>query len=288
MKSAAEENFPVGSWLIARRLRPHIAAFYAFARSADDIADNPGLAVDQKLRRLDAFEAGLDGETGAGIPDVAVRLRMSLAETSVTSDHCRALLQAFRLDARKSRYADWPELMEYCSLSAAPVGRYLLDLHGEAVAARPAADALCAALQVLNHVQDCRRDFLDLDRIYLPGDSLRRHEAHERDLAGDMSTPELRAALHETLARTERLINQARPLIAALSSRRLAMESATILRLAIRLAARLAGTDPLANRVAPSTWDFLAAGCGGVLATMTRRSIVGAAGRPAYRRPWKT
>jgi hydroxysqualene synthase len=283
MKTAADENFPVGSRLIARPLRPHIAAFYAFARGADDIADDPSLSADQKLLRLDAFEAGLDGMTGDGIPRAAIRVRQSLEEMGVASDHCRHLLQAFRLDACKARYADWSELMAYCMLSAAPVGRYLMDLHGEATVARPAADALCAALQVLNHLQDCRRDFLDLDRIYLPQDALRRHGARERDLAGDASTSELRAVLDETLAKTERLIGDGQALPAALSSRRLAMESATILRLADRLATRLARADPLANRVALSKWDFLAAGCGGILAIMTRRNIGGMAGRPASR-----
>src|SRR3546814_4196876 len=123
MKTATYENFPVGSWLIARALRPHIAAFYAFARGADDIADDPSLSTDRKLRRLDAFEAGLDGMAGDGVPGAAIRIRQSLKETGVASDHCRHLLQAFRLDARKSRYADWSELMGYCALSAAPVGR---------------------------------------------------------------------------------------------------------------------------------------------------------------------
>lgn len=281
VKTAADENFPVGSWLIARPLRRHIAAFYAFARAADDIADDPTFSADQKLLRFDAFEAGLDGRDGWEIPGVAVQVSRSLAQTGITDAHCRHLLRAFRLDTCKSRYADWSELMAYCALSAAPVGRYLLDLHGEAASARPAADALCAALQILNHLQDCRRDLLDLDRIYLPLDTLRHYGAGERDIALDAATPELRAALDDTLARTGQLIAEARALPAMLLSRRLAMESATILRLADRLAAKLARTDPLATRVALSKRDFLAAGCGGILAAMARLISAGPVGQPA-------
>src|SRR5262249_34992717 len=153
----------VGSFLIRRDLRAHVHAFYRFARNADDIADSPILAASDKLRRLDRMAAVLDGAPGDDAP-VATAMRASLAETGGTAQHCHAVLHAFRQDAVKLRYRDWDDLMEYCRYSAAPVGRQLLDLHGESRDTWPASDALCSALQVLNHLQDCADDHRNLDR----------------------------------------------------------------------------------------------------------------------------
>ena len=112
-KGRGDENFPVGSWLIRRDLRPHVHAFYRFAREADDIADNPHLSANDKVRRLDRMAAVLDGAPGADSP-AATAMRASLAATGVTAQHCHDVLRAFRLDATKLRYRDWDDLMEYC------------------------------------------------------------------------------------------------------------------------------------------------------------------------------
>ena len=170
-KSAPDENFPVGSRLLPARLRPHVAAFYAYARAIDDIADNPELAPADKVERLDGFARAV---SGAESTDPAYRkahdVRRSLAETGVTHRHCVDLTRAFKQDATKLRYDDWDDLIGYCNFSAAPVGRYLVDLHGESREAYPASDALCNALQVLNHLQDCGDDYRALNRVYLPQD----------------------------------------------------------------------------------------------------------------------
>ena len=179
-KGAGDENFPVASWLIAAKLRPHVMAFYRFARTADDIADAPNLSPHEKLARLDHMAEGLEGEAGN---DVTVALRHSLHETGVSAVHCHQLLDAFRQDAVKSRYASWAELMDYCALSAAPVGRFMLDLHGQSKATWTASDALCAALQVINHLQDCGDDYRQLDRVYLPEDWMAAEGAEVADLA---------------------------------------------------------------------------------------------------------
>src|ERR1700688_2137418 len=112
-KGRSGENFPVGSWLIRRDLRVHVHAFYRFARNADDIADNPALATEDKLRRLDRMAAVLDGAAGSDSP-AASAMRASLAATGVTAEHCHDVLHAFRLDAVKLRYRDWDDLMGYC------------------------------------------------------------------------------------------------------------------------------------------------------------------------------
>ena len=168
-KDAGGENFPVGSVLLPAALRPHVAAFYGFARAADDIADNPALEPDDKIARLNRMAEAIEGgHAGDSALAKAHLMRDSLAATGVTPRHCLDLLDAFRQDAAKRRYADWDEVIAYCMRSAAPVGRYLMDLHGEDRALRPAADALCNALQLLNHLQDCGEDYREMDRVYIP------------------------------------------------------------------------------------------------------------------------
>jgi farnesyl-diphosphate farnesyltransferase len=248
-KDRADENFPVGSALIGRALRPHVHAFYAFARNADDIADSPVLAPDDKLARLDVMEDVLLGARDGGSPS-AILLRDSLAATGVTARHATDLLIAFRRDATKTRYADWDELLDYCRFSAMPVGRHVLDLHGE----EPAkvylpSDALCAALQVLNHVQDCAKDLAALDRCYLPQDMLAAGGADLDDLRGRVETPGLRWVFAGLLDRTEALCEVAGALPGRTRDRRLRLETAVIVGLARRLAARLRRGDPVATRV---------------------------------------
>jgi farnesyl-diphosphate farnesyltransferase len=268
-KGRSGENFPVGSWLIRRDLRVHVHAFYRFARNADDIADNPALAAEDKLRRLDRMAAVLDGAAGRESP-AASAMRASLAETGVIAEHCHDVLHAFRLDAVKLRYRDWDDLMGYCRYSAAPVGRQLLDLHGESRATWPASDALCAALQVLNHLQDCAADYRALDRVYLPLADLDAAGCGVEILAAPATNPELRRVLDATLDRTERLIATARGLPPGVAARGLRRESAVIVGLAARLAHRLRRGDPLATRVALTKADFAAALLTGVLARRQR------------------
>ena len=254
-KDRGDENFPVGSWLIRRDLRVHVHAFYRFARNADDIADSPVLMADDKLRRLDRMAAILDGAPGDGSP-AAVAMRASLAATGVTAQHCHDILHAFRQDAIKLRYRDWDDLMEYCRYSAAPVGRQLLDLHGEGRHTWPASDALCSALQVLNHLQDCADDYRNLDRVYLPLADLAAASCPVEALAAPAAGPGLRRVLDRLLDRTETLIATARLLPPGVAARGLRCESAVIVGLAGRLARRLRRGDPLASRVKLSRGDF--------------------------------
>jgi farnesyl-diphosphate farnesyltransferase len=256
-KDRADENFPVGSLLIARRLRPHIHAFYGFARNADDIADSESLSPDEKIARLDAMEAVLTGSAPADSAPSAERLRVSLAATGVSSIHARELLVAFRQDAVQNRYENWAALMDYCRYSAAPVGRYVLDLHGEGRETWPASDALCAALQVLNHLQDCAGDLRSLDRCYIPQEMMARHEARVDDIARPKTAAGLRAVFDEMLILTEQLNRDAGLLPRGVKSRRLRLETAVIAGLARRLTARLRRGDPLATRVSLRAPDVL-------------------------------
>ena len=252
------ENFPVGSFLIRRDLRMHVHAFYRFARNADDIADNPGLSAEDKVRRLDRMAEILDGAPG-GESLSAAMMRASLLETGVTAQHCHDVLHAFRLDAVKRRYEDWDDLMAYCRYSASPVGRQLLDLHGETRETWPASDALCSALQVLNHLQDCADDHRLLDRVYLPLEDLAAERIGVEALTAGASSPALRRVLDRVLDRTAALVEMARELPSRVAAPGLRWECGVIVELAARLLLRLRRGDPLATRVKLHKWDFLAA-----------------------------
>jgi hydroxysqualene synthase len=267
-KGRGDENFPVGSWLIRRDLRVHVHAFYRFARNADDIADSPTLAAADKLRRLDRMAAVLDGAPDASDAEspAAAAMRRSLAETGVAAQHCHDVLRAFRQDATKLRYRDWDDLMDYCRYSASPVGRQLLDLHGESRDTWPPSDALCSALQVLNHLQDCAADYRHLDRVYVPLDHLDAAGLTVAVLTAPEATPAFRRVLDALLDRTEALIDAARDLPPRVGAPRLRWESATIVALAARLARRLRHGDPVAGRVGLSRGDFAAAFLTGILA----------------------
>jgi squalene synthase HpnC len=262
-KAASGENFPVGSFLIRKDLRRHVHVFYLFARAADDIADNPALAPDEKVRRLDRMGEILDGAAGDDAPSAAA-MRVSLGETGVTAEHCHDVLRAFRLDATKLRYSDWDDLMEYCRYSASPVGRQLLDLHGESRATFPPSDALCSALQVLNHLQDCGEDYRELDRVYLPQQILAAHGGTTEQLSGKSLSPGLRRTLDELLDRTAALVVTAQALPGAVASVGLRCESAVIVALAGRLTGLLRRGDPLATRVKLTKRDFAGALIGGL------------------------
>jgi squalene synthase HpnC len=290
-KGAADENFPVGSWLLPAHLRPHIALYYAYARAIDDIADNPELPPDEKIRRLDGFARVItdapsgdpqDGDRQDGAPHdssgaadpayaTASAIRNSLHETGVSPRHCLDLITAFKQDAFKSRYESWDELIGYCLNSAAPVGRYLIDLHGEPKEAHGPSDALCNALQIINHLQDCADDFREIDRVYIPEDWLREAGSTVADLTATAASPALRSVLDRCLDEVDELMREASALPRHISSFRFAMECAVIIRIAQTLSADLRQRDPLATRVALSKPRYLWCGVTAILALSGRR-----------------
>lgn len=246
-KGHRDENFPVASVLLSAVHRAPIMAFYRFARAADDIADHDSATPSEKLDRLSRMRAGLDGDA-AGAPE-ALELRKAMVDRWLDAVHARDLLTAFERDVTVDRYADWAALMEYCRYSAMPVGRFVLDVHGEDAAIRPANDALCAALQVINHLQDCGKDYRTIRRVYLPLDVMAEHGARVEDLAKDRATPALRKTIIALAGRTRALLMVSAPFAAAIRDRKLAAEVAVIQRLAESLAVRLERHDPLSERV---------------------------------------
>jgi len=245
-KSHRDENFPVASWLVRRELRAPILAFYRFARAADDVADHPDASPDRKLDQLARMEASLRGDKGNA---ESTALRAVLQAHGLTDQHALDLLEAFRRDVTKRRYADWAELMDYCRYSAAPVGRFVLDLHGESTALWPANDALCTALQVINHLQDCGKDHRALDRVYIPVEALAAHGATVDDLAAPRASSTLLRTIEALAGRTADLLGQSRGFAPAIADRRLALEVGAIQALAEDLTNRLSRLDPLSQRV---------------------------------------
>jgi len=268
-KGHRDENFPVASRLIHPRHRGIILAFYEFVRIADDMADHARLASQQKLELLDRLEAGLLGRHD-DIPE-AVTLRVALSERGLAPRHAQDLLTAFRMDVTKLRYHDWDELMNYCSYSAMPVGRFVLDVHGEDRSTWPANDALCAALQIINHLQDCKKDYRDLDRVYVPLDALTTAGAMVEDIGKDTSSLPLRRCLAALAIRTGELLDQSAAFSASIRDVRLALEVAVIQTLARRLVALLTKRDPLSQRVHLNKAGVVAAGLAGLVSGASGR-----------------
>jgi squalene synthase HpnC len=276
-KGHRDENFPVASFLIHPRHRKVILAFYNFVRTADDIADHASLTPQEKLGLLDRLEAGLVGENDDD--PVTNHLRDALAERALTPRHAQDLLAAFKLDVTKLRYRDWDDLIGYCSLSAMPVGRFVLDVHGESLSTWPANDALCAALQIINHLQDCKDDYRNLDRVYVPLDALAAHGIGVEALGEPRASPTLLAALHGVAERTERLLGESDDFPVLINDWRLSLEVSVINRLAHRLARILKSRDPLSDRVRlPMP----------AVAGLTMIGVLGGASRRLGRRPSAT
>ena len=269
-KGHRDENFPVASHLIHPKHRGAILAFYHFVRAGDDVADHAALSPERKVALLDGLA---DAVTGAGPADPeAEPLRAELAARGLPPLHALELLDAFRMDAHKSRYANWDELVHYCRYSAMPVGRFVLDVHGENPArVYAASDAICAALQILNHLQDCGKDFRGLDRVYIPQDALDRHGATVAMLGDATATPQLRAVIRELAQKTLALLDEGAALPDLIDDLRLSLEIAAIHRLAVVLTRGLLERDPLSENVHHGKAGFALTALGGIARTLGRR-----------------
>jgi squalene synthase HpnC len=246
-KGSGDENFPVASWLVAPPYRRPILAFYDFVRIADDIADHASLSEAEKLGHLDRLEASLLGRDDHN--PAGVTLRAALAERNLSAQHAQDLLKAFRQDVTKHRYANWDELIDYCRYSAMPVGRFVLDVHGESRSTWAAADNVCAVLQIINHLQDCVKDYRALNRVYVPLDALETAGSGVEALDAVRATPQLLGCLHGLADRTGVMLEQGASLPDQIEDRRLALEISAIVTLARHFVQLLRTRDPLSENV---------------------------------------
>jgi squalene synthase HpnC len=255
-KGHSDENFPVASFLIAPKNRAPVMAFYRFVRAADDVADSPTAAPEEKLRLLEQMRQSLTGESNA-VPE-GVALRAILAERGLSNVHALDLLEAFRRDCTKLRYRDWDDLIDYCRYSAMPVGRFVLDVHGETETLWPANDALCAALQVINHLQDCAKDYRELNRVYIPEPLLAGAGIGVEALGQDKANPALAGVICGLARKNAELLEISRPFAAAIKDGRLSLEVDLIQTLADDLNIMLIDRDPLSQPVHHSRMDVAA------------------------------
>ena len=268
-KGHRDENFPVASWIIHPRHRALILAFYNFVRTADDIADHATLSGEEKLALLDLLEAELLGKGDSQAE--AVTLRKALAERGMPPRHALDLLTAFRMDVTKLRYETWDEVIHYCRYSAMPVGRFVLDVHGESTSTWAASDAICAGLQINNHLQDCGKDFKNLNRVYLPRDALAAAGASVEQLGEAHAAPALLQCLQSLAARNEALLNEGQMLAADVRDFRLGLEISVIQSFADRIVRLLKVRDPLSQRVHLSPLELLSFSLLGMAGEAIRR-----------------
>jgi len=255
-KGHSDENFPVASFLIAPKNRAPVLAFYKFVRAADDVSDHATAAPEEKLALLEQMRQSLVGESDA-VPE-GVALRTVLAERNLSPAHALDLLEAFRRDCTKLRYQGWDDLIDYCRYSAMPVGRFVLDVHGESRALWPANDALCAALQVINHLQDCAKDYRDLNRVYIPEPMLAAAGIGVEALGEDKANPALAGVVAALARKNAQLLETSRPFARGIRDGRLALEVDLIQTLADDLNTMLMNRDPLSQPVHHSKTDVLA------------------------------
>lgn len=273
-KDADQENFPVGSVLIPKELRPHVMAFYDFARTADDIADSFEIHTGEKIARLNELEDVLLGQKEPSQETMcAARLRKSLLERNITFEHALDLLKAFRQDSGHHTYETWEDVMAYCRNSAGSVGRFMLDLHGESPTAYWPSDALCAALQMNNHLQDCKEDYQKHLRIYIPKNWFREEHIRSESLDEIKTFPALQRVFNKVTDAIDGLLIESSSLPMVIANRGLRMEVRIIYHLARRLLKRLRKKDILKRKVELKKSDWIIAVIFGVAGGLRRKKI---------------
>ena len=216
------ENFPVASWLCPRQLRNPVAAIYAFARTADDIADEGDALPAQRIEQLEQMSRQLEAAGGKNTPrdPVYIALFDTIQRHQLPLHLFQDLLSAFRQDVEKPRYDNLGELLDYCSRSANPIGRLLLYLNAVACDKNlEMSDTLCTALQLINFLQDIHSDHLDRGRIYLPRDEMKRFGVSEENIRNSSNSPAMRRLIEFQIQRCRQLLDAGSPLVNALHGR---------------------------------------------------------------------
>lgn len=238
------ENFPVASVLMPRRLRRPVAAIYHFARAADDIADEGDMPDEQRLLRLSEFRNRLDEIAQGGMPQDALfqNLASEIRQHQLPMQPLYDLLDAFSQDVVKKRYANYDELLDYCSRSANPVGNLLLHLYGEATEVNLGlSDAICSSLQLINFWQDVAKD-IAIGRIYLPCDEMRRYGVSEAQIEQQVCDENFRKLMKFQVERARRLMLQGAPLGSVLTGR-IGLEMRMIIAGGMRILDKLDAAD---------------------------------------------
>jgi len=216
------ENFPVASWIVPRRMRWPIAAIYAFARKADDYADEGDFNEATRLQKLDAMTECINAIYAGSTPDdpIYIALSDSIQKFNLPADLFHDLLFAFKQDVTQRRYADFGELMNYCRHSANPVGRLMLYLYGQTDRKSLGySDAICSALQLINFYQDLAQDYAEMNRIYIPQDEIRAAFVNESYFKNRITDGPMTLLMRQQYQRASKLLNAGAPLGKTLKGR---------------------------------------------------------------------
>lgn len=239
------ENFPVASWWMPTPQYEKLLAFYQFARGADDIADDPAISPEQKILMLKEVNVLVGQREEEGLPQWLVAYHRLVHNEGLTPEYGQLLLSAFTQDARKNRYEDWGELLDYCGRSAAPVGRAVLDFYNEHEANIGAADALCGVLQIINHLQDIKEDYVERNRVYFPVSWFEDVGA----LSNESANENVREAIDKAIFLTRKLMKRVYSLPPTVQDRRLRYQLQYIIEVADMLLMKLRQHDPLKGKI---------------------------------------
>jgi len=263
-KNFKDENFPVASLLIKKNVRDIIRIFYSFARISDDIADNNTLTSFKKLKILNFFDESIRNSKRSEINSLDKIIHLS-EKFPKSKNYSRELLKAFTLDATKKRYKNWDDLVSYCKFSANPVGRFFIyltyktnnQLLNNEKRIFESSDNLCTALQIINHIQDCKDDYLNYDRVYIPSDYFHKYSLKVEVLKEDKAPIDFIFLKNELITETEKLLSDVKIGLNLIKDWRLRRETFIILNIAKRLCFLLKKDDPLFKKIKLSRIDLI-------------------------------
>ena len=258
-KSYSDENFPVASFLMTKKIRSIVRVFYFFARMADDIADHQKLSSNQKKKILLFFDNAISKskKTNNKILD---KMIAKFKELPSGKKYSRNLLKAFMMDASNKKYKNWNDLLYYCKFSANPVGRFVIDAVNERKNIEKiyeASDSLCTALQIINHIQDCKKDFKELNRVYIPESFFKKYSVDKKILRKSKSIENFERLKIEIVDNVLLSLRKTKLGLREIQSWRLRKETLIILNIAKRLCNLLKINDPLEKQIKLSRIDFI-------------------------------
>ena len=263
-KTFTDENFPVSSFVIKKNIQKYIRAFYFFARTADDIADHSTLISQEKVKILTYFDNILKVEKKTSITALNNIINF-FPEISFAKKYSRNLLKAFLMDAKGKKYKNWDDLVFYCKYSANPVGRFVIDLIYQKKNLQRknfeeiyfASDCLCTSLQIINHLQDCRKDFLQLERVYIPDFFFKKHSLNKKIFNLEESNVNFSNLVNEIVEKVEIMLIKSNKGLKMIEPWSLRKETLIILNIAKRLCYLLRINDVLRKNVKLSRIDLI-------------------------------
>ena len=258
-KSHSDENFPVASFLMTKKIRSIVRVFYFFARMADDIADHQKLSSNQKKKILLFFDNAISKSKKTN-NKVLDKMIARFKELPSGKKYSRNLLKAFMMDASNKKYKNWNDLLYYCKFSANPVGRFVIDAVNERKNIEKiyeASDSLCTALQIINHIQDCKKDFKELNRVYIPESFFKKYSLDKKILRKSKSEENFERLKIEIIDNVLTSLRKTKLGLREIQSWRLRKETLIILNIAKRLCNLLKINDPLEKQIKLSRIDFI-------------------------------